>query len=142
MLCRFRANKRSRSELKQGQTDRRAPRRPYILLQNWKTRMRTSGRLEPFGTIWNEFGTLAFSACAGVTIDQGAVLCLYEGVEMIPEAGLLTFSVDKAPYSILMMVSIVSAYRLKARRGLSDSFFLIRVFFMRGTDYYITRKHQ
>ena len=43
---------------------------------------------------------------------------------MIPEAGLLTFSVDKAPYSILMMVSIVSAYRLKARRGLySDSFF-------------------
>ena len=69
--------------------------------------MRTSGRLEPF---WNEIGTLAFSACAGVTIDQGAVLCLYEGLEMIPEAGLLTFSVDKAPYSILMMVSIVSAY--------------------------------
>ena len=90
--------------------------------------------------IWNA----RLSACAGVTIDQGAVLCLYEGVEMIPEAGLLTFSVDKAPYSILMMVSIVSAYRLKARRGLySDSFFfLIRVFFMRGTDYYITRKNQ
>ena len=42
---------------------------------------------------------------------------------MIPEAILLTFSVDKAPYSILMMVSIVSAYRLKARRGLSDFFF-------------------
>ena len=42
---------------------------------------------------------------------------------MIPEAGLLTFSVDKAPCRILMMVSIVSAYRLKARRGLSDSFF-------------------
>ena len=38
---------------------------------------------------------------------------------MIPEA---TFSVDKAPCSILMMVSIVSAYRLKARRGLSDIF--------------------
>ena len=69
-------------------------------------------------------------------------MCLYEEVEMIPEAGLLTFSVDKAPYSILMMVSVVSAYRLKARRGLSDRFFLIRVFFMRGTDYYITRKHQ
>ena len=64
-----------------------------------------------------------FSACAGVTIDHGAVLCLYEGLEMIPEAGLLTFSVDKAPYIVLMMVSIVSAYRLKARRGLSDSFF-------------------
>ena len=81
--------------------------------------------LEPFGTIWNrnEFGTLAFSACAGVTIDQGAVLCLYEGVEMIPEAGLLTVSVDKAPYSILMMVSIVSAYRLMARRGLRTVFF-------------------
>ena len=61
---------------------------------------------------------------------------------MIPEAGLLTFSVDKAPYSILMMVSIVSAYRLMARRGVSDSFFLIRIFFMRGADYYITRKHQ
>ena len=60
---------------------------------------------------------------------------------MIPEARLLTFSVDKAPCSILMMVSIVSAYRLKARRGLSD-ICLIRVFFMRGADYYITRKHQ
>ena len=97
--------------------------------------MRTSCR---FGTIleqnWNEFGTLAFSARAGVTIDQGAVLCLYEGLEMIPEAGLLTFSVDKAPYSILMMVSIVSAYRLKARRGLRTVLFLIRVFFMRGAN--------
>ena len=56
---------------------------------------------------------------------------------MIPEARLLTFSVDKAPYSILMMVIIVSAYRLKARRGLSDICFLIRGFFMRGADYYI-----
>ena len=46
----------------------------------------------------------------------------YEGLEMIPEAGL-SFSVDKAPYSIVMIVSIVSAYRLKARRGLFDSFF-------------------
>ena len=52
--------------------------------------------------------------------DQGAVLCLYEGLEMIPEAGLLTFSVDKAPYSILMMVSIVQA---KGQERPKDSFF-------------------
>ena len=55
---------------------------------------------------------------------NGAVLCPYEGLEMIPEAGLLTFCVEKAPYSISMMVSIVSAYRLKARRSLSDQGFL------------------
>ena len=47
---------------------------------------------------------------------------------MIPEAGLLTFSVDKAPYSILMMVSIVSAYRLMARRGLRTVFFSVQGF--------------
>ena len=76
--------------------------------------MRTSCR---FGT------TLAFSACAGVTIDQGAVLCLYEGVEMIPEAELLTFSVDKTPCSILMMVSIVSALQANGQERPKDSFF-------------------
>ena len=42
---------------------------------------------------------------------------------MIPEAGLLTFSVDKAPYNIIMMVSIVSAYGLMVRRGLRTVFF-------------------
>ena len=90
-----------------------------------------------------QIGTLAFSACAGVTINQGADLCLYEGLEMIPEAGFLTFSVDKAPYSILMMVSIVSAYRLMARRGLSDSFFSDQGFLHeRGRLLYKTRKHQ
>ena len=88
-----------------------------------------------------QIGTLAFSACAGVTIDQGAVLCLYEGLEMIPEAGFLTFSVDKAPYSILMMVSIVSAYRLMARRGLSEFFSDQGFLHERGRLLYKTRKH-
>ena len=61
---------------------------------------------------------------------------------MIPKAGLLTFSVDKAPCSIIMMVSIVSALQANGQERPKDSYFLIRVFFMRGADYYITRKHQ
>ena len=64
---------------------------------------------------------------------NGAVLCLYEGLEMIPEAGLFTFSVDKAPYSNDGEHSVCLQANSQERPK-DRFFFLLRIFFMRGAN--------